>query len=90
MANLRLVAKYTVFIQSHTYTSQEVKTTRNVKSLLQKALVKMMGVIKFVGVPLQTKSFPMAHLESTLQFVHGRRLKEYSEGRHVERAFADL
>ena len=50
----------------------------------------MMGVIKFVGVPLQTKSFPMAHLESTLQFVHGRRLKEYSEGRHVERAFADL
>ena len=48
-----------------------------------------MGVIKFVGVPLQTK-FSMAHLESTLQFVHGRRLKEYSEGRHVERAFADL
>ena len=27
----------------------QIKTTRNVKTLLQKALVKMMGAIKFVG-----------------------------------------
>ena len=44
----------------------------------------------FLQPSRQLVSFLSSAPESSLQFVHGRRLQEYSEGRHVERARAEL